>query len=187
MNNFLPKNYSLPKGKSNYMRLEPGQNKFRIVSPAVTGFEYWNTDNKPVRLKNSPDNKPADVRMNEDGSYTIKHFWAFTVINRWNNQLQVLELTQSSIMRNLTSLIESEDWGDPTGYDISVDRQGQKLDTKYTVQPSPHKPLTPAEQKMVDETSVNLDALFSGGDPFNSEKIAPLPEKKDDILSSVPF
>lgn len=184
---FLPKNYEVPQGKSNYMKLESGQNKFRIVSDSIVGFEYWNTNNKPVRTKTNPTEKPADVRLNDDGSYTVKHFWAFAVINRWNNQIQVLELTQASIMRSLTSLIENADWGDPKGYDISIDRQGQKLDTKYTVQPSPHKPLTKEEQKMVDETPVNLEALFSGGDPFNSEKIASLPEEKEVTADMVPF
>lgn len=184
---FLPSGYTTPKSNSNYMKLEEGKNRFRVVSPAIVGYEYWTNDNKPVRLKSDPKSKPADVRINDDGSYTVKHFWAFAVIDRndLGGVIKILELTQAGIMRDMESLFSDSDWGDPIGYDITVTRTGQKLETKYSTMPNPAKPLTEEEKELIESNPVNLNALFSGGDPF-SEKVADMPE--DEIkLKDIPF
>jgi hypothetical protein len=186
---FLPTNYKAPKAQNNYMRLEEGKNKFRIVSDAIFGFEYWKEDGKPMRLKQAPIEKPKDIRLNDDGSYTIKHFWAFSVINRndLGGVIQVLELTQPSIMRNIQDLINSEDWGDPKGYDITIARTGKGLETRYTVQPSPHKELTKEEKDLIKKTTVNLEVLFTGGNPFEDKvKIAPVDDEEVE-LKDIPF
>ena len=169
MGNFLPKNYTAPAQSSNYLKLTEGANKFRVCSPAVIGFEYWTNDNKPVRLKSKPTEKPNDVRVNDDGSYTIKHFWAFSVLDRKDKVVKILELTQPSIMREIQALLENEDWGDITGYDITITRTGQGLETRYSVQPSPHKELTKEEQSLVARTEINLEALFQGANPFEAK------------------
>lgn len=159
---FLDKNYKIPEKQSSYMKLQSGGNRFRVVSSAIVGFEYWNKENKPVRLKESPKDIPVDIR--DDSG--IKHFWAFAVLDRWDGKIKVLEITQSTIMKSLKSLVDNEDWGDPKEYDININREGEKLETTYTVQPSPKKPLTEEEKNLVKETSVTLEALFDGGDPF---------------------
>lgn len=164
---FLPTNYEAPKKQGNYLKFQEGQNKFRIVSSAITGYEYWNKENKPVRLKTSPKETPRDIRDDSQ----IKHFWAFAVIDRWDNRIKVCELTQSSIMGAIKALVDNEDWGDPKGYDITVTRTGQKLETEYTVQPSPHKELSEEEKTLVNENPVNLEALFSGENPFDEKAV----------------
>ena len=58
----------------------------------------------------------------------------------WNYQdsaVQISELTQFTIQSAIADLVESEDWGDPRGYDLTVNRKGKSLETEYTVQPSP--------------------------------------------------
>ena len=155
----------------NYMKFEEGQNKFRIVSSAVVGFEYWNNDNKPVRLKEAPKELPKDIRKNKDGESRVKHFWAFVVIDRKDSRIKICELTQASIMQAIKALVDNSDWGDPKEYDITVSRSGEGLDTKYTVQPSPHKDLTSDEVELINNTKVNLNALFTGENPFESEEV----------------
>jgi len=163
---FLPKNYEAPKGSSNYLKLEEGQNKFRIVSDAVIGYEYWTNGNKPVRLRDYPKTKPADIRLNDDGSYTVKHFWAFIVLDRKDARVKILEITQASIMRNIEDLVVNEEWGDPKEYDITISRTGSGMETRYTVQPSPNKKLTKEEKSLVARMEINLNALFKGENPF---------------------
>lgn len=46
---FLPTDYKVPEAPSNYARFQDGINRFRILGSAITGFEYFTTDNKPVR------------------------------------------------------------------------------------------------------------------------------------------
>ena len=43
-NGFLPSGY---KEVSNYMKFVDGENRFRILSPAIVGWEYWNEDVDP--------------------------------------------------------------------------------------------------------------------------------------------
>jgi hypothetical protein len=184
---FLPKDYEAPKGSSNYLKLEEGQNKFRVVSSAVVGYEYWTNGNKPVRLKNYPETKPADVRLADDNSYVIKHFWAFIVLDRKDAKVKILELTQGSIMRAIEDLVVNEDWGDPKQYDITISRTGSGMETRYTVQPSPHKELTAEEKSLVARMEIDLEKLFDGENPFES-KAGASPIKTEEVkIEDIPF
>ena len=162
MDNFLPTDYEAPKTQSNYLKFEQGKNKFRIVSSAIVGYEYWTADKKPVRLKQFPEYTPADMR--DDSK--IKHFWAFVVIDRADNRIKICELTQVSIMNAIKACVENEDWGDPKEYDFTVTRTGEGMDTEYHIQPSPHKKLTVEEETLVELNPVNIEALFTGDNPF---------------------
>lgn len=171
MDNFLPEAYEVPKTGGNYLKFEKGQNRFRIVSSAIIGYEYWNKENKPVRLREMPQTTPVDLRKDSK----IKHFWAFVVIDRKDGKIKIGEVIQSTIMQSIKALVDNEDWGDPKGYDLTVTKVGEDLDTKYTVQPSPHKPLTEEEAQLVAETKVNLNALYDGENPFEEKvEIAPV-------------
>ena len=183
-NTFLPKGEKIPETKSSYFKLKEGANKFRIVSDAVTGYEYWTEEKKPVRLKEKPQEKPKDIRLNDDGSYTIKYFWAFSVLDRESGTVKILELTQTGVMRQLQEVINDPEWGDPKEYDVNITGKGEGMERRYTVIPSPHKTLTAEEKSLVARTEINIEALFQGEDPFNSSKLAPVEEVK---LSDVPF
>lgn len=162
-------NYERPAASGgNYAKLEDGANKYRILSEAIVGWQYWNTENKPVRLTERPETIPEDVRMENGKPEKIKHFWAFVVWSYRESKIQILELTQVSIQGPLEDLVMSEDWGDPRGYDITITKKGQKLDTEYTVQPSPHKEAPVEATQMLKTTTVDLKALFRGEDPFGA-------------------
>jgi hypothetical protein len=53
------------------------------------------------------------------------------------------------------------------GYSITINRKDESLETEYNVVPSPAQP-TPADiiQKL-KEKPINLEALFTGGNPFD--------------------
>lgn len=169
MNKFLSKGYKVPETPSDYMRFQQGANKFRVLSNAVVGYEYWNIDNKPVRLKEYPNYIPEDARPNKDGALdNPKHFWAFVVYNYNTERVQILEITQKGIMDTIYNLNNNEDWGDPKEYDITVNRKGESLETKYDTQPSPKTELTEKIKKAHAAKKVDLDALFTSGSPFES-------------------
>jgi hypothetical protein len=178
---FLPENYERPATSGgNYAKLEDGQNRFRFLSPAIVGWLYWNTDNKPVRLRERPETLPEDIRYENGKPDRIKHFWSFVVWNYREAKLQILELTQASIQGPIEDLVVTPEWGNPTEYDITISKKGQKLDTEYSVQPSPHKPVAEDVAALFKATHVDLPALFDGKDPF-----APS-EPKDNVASSKP-
>lgn len=179
--NFLPTDYKAPEGK--YYSFEDGENTFRVLSSAITGWEYWNKDNKPVRSKLPFQPIPSDIKLDEKTGKptTPKHFWAFVVWNYRSDSVQILQVNQKSVQAGIRALVDNEKWGAPQKYDITVTRSGSGLKTEYTVMPNPG-----TELPKTDISHINLEALFSGDDPFGGQgddehlanDFAIVPEKK---------
>ncbi len=166
MRSVLPEGYDKIPSTGRYMKLLEGKNVFRVLGSAITGWEYWNTAGKAVRLRERPSGRPADIRTEDDGKEPIKHFWAFPVWNYADKMIQVLEVTQSTIQNGIKALVDDENWGDPKGYDIAVNKSGSGFGTEYSVLGIPPKPLDAAILDEYQKNAVNLAALYDGGDPF---------------------
>lgn len=190
---FLDQNYKLPDPKSGYMKFKNGANRFRILSSAIVGWEYWNTSNKPVRQKEEFDLMPEDIKLNPDGTYSqIKHFWVFIVWNYDLKMVQILEITQSSIQSQLKIKIDNRE-GKATENDFVVTRSGQGFDTEYDVDVLEASPVPPDAVMALKAKNINLEALFSGGDPFSSNGSASEPqntgagfEKFAEVVNNLP-
>lgn len=168
---FLPNDYEVPTS-GNYFKLEDGDNELLILGSAILGYEYWNLDNKPVRLKDKPTQMPVDIRAEKDGKKNIKHFWAFPVWSFKSKSVNVLEITQKGIMGALQNLARSDKWGDPImTYSLSINRSGEGLNTEYTVVPNPKEEVS-AEITEAWETAkakgFDIARLYEGGDPFTA-------------------
>ena len=167
MEDFLPKDYEIPVAQSNYMKFVKGDNRFRILGSSVVGFEYFTKDNKPIRSKEPfEDAYPHD--MKDKGK--VKAFWAFPVFNYETQSVQILELTQKTIMESIKSLVSNPKWGSPFMYDLNVKKTGEGMETSYSTQPEP--PIGEPEDMVLNEYSekpVNLEALFTGDDPFEKK------------------
>lgn len=158
--NFLPAGYQAPKSNNGYMKLQDGENKFRILSQPILGWEDW-LDKKPVRYRF--DEKP---RCSVDPKKPVKHFWAMIVWNYIEEEIQILHITQASIRKSLEALCSDQDWGAPYFYDLKIVKSGDGMETEYTVNPIPHKPLASHVEQKFNEKRCNLEALFNGDDPF---------------------
>lgn len=165
---FLDPNYKVPEKPSPYMKFHQGENRFRILSKAITGYEGWTqaTGGKPIRKRPG-----VTFTTNEVDPSTIKHFWAFFVWNFELSKVQVLQLTQTSLMKPIASLTKNKAWGDPTKYTIIVDKSGEKLETEYVVNPEPPTALDEEATKAWEaiKDKVNLEALYDAGDPFGDK------------------
>lgn len=159
--NFLPENYEAPKTTSLYTRFEDGETvRFRILPSGlesqncVTGFEYF---------AEMPDGKLAPVRSTTRMKHPEeKHFWAFLVYNYHENAQQICTIKQRSIMEAISQYLQSEDYGDPLGYDISIKRTGKGFDTKYSVIAHPPKPFA----LQIEKKPVNWQNFLASEDPF---------------------
>lgn len=158
-NEFLPENYEAPAGNANYMKLQKGENKIRILSRPIIGWQDWK-DKTPYRfrMKDKPE-KPL-------GDKPIKHFWAFVVWNYAAQAIQILEITQATIQKSIQDLSKDDEWGAPFAYDIKITKKGEDLQTEYSVTPSPKKDLTDEIKKAGLDKPVNLEALFDNADPW---------------------
>lgn len=162
-NDFLPPDYEQPKGASPYMKFTEGENRFRILSKPIIGWEDWAEDKKPVRF---PMNEKPERPINPKKA--IKHFWAMIVWNYQTQQVQVLEITQSTVQSAINNLIKDAEWGAPYFYDLKVTRTGEGMDTEYSVAPSPHKPVSTEVMQAFADKPCRLEKLFAGGDPFDT-------------------
>jgi len=173
---FLPSTYSVPVSDSNYMRLEKGTNRFRILTSPILGMEYWKTidgKRKPIRVKMGEKIPVSEIELDEKTGEPekIRHFWAMIVWNVKLDKPQILEITQKRIQQALEAMSKSEDWNDPTEYDIEIEREGEKFDITYTVRPCSKKDFDEGKLKLVEDMHINLEALFDSGDPFFAENI----------------
>ena len=173
---FLPPDYKIPKSPSSYLKFDDGLNSIRVLSSAIVGYEYFNTENKPVRSREQFEEMPTDIK--KDGK--VKPFWAFVVWNNNHKMIQVLELTQKSIMVAVQSLVNNPKWGDPKRYDIAITKTGDGLDTEYMTQGEP--PIADPSPEILTAFSakqVNLEALYTGQDPFTTKPDIEI--SKDDL------
>lgn len=159
---FLPENYEAPKKTSTmYMKLVDGENRFRILSKPIIGWEDW-LDKKPYRYR--MDSKPE---KSFDPKKPMKHFWAMIVWNCNLEIIQILQITQETIKKPLQALCKDMDWGDPYFYDIKIIKTGTQKDTEYMINPLPHKSTHEYVRQCFDDTPCNLQALFDNADPFD--------------------
>ena len=142
----LPSNYEVPDSGSAglYVKLEPGENRFRVLEAPTTGYVVWE-DKKPTRYKDR-----ADV---PSGSTEVKHFWFVPV---WmKDQVCFLEMQQKSVIKELAFFDQNEDWGNLTDYDVIVNRDGEGMDTQYRTAPVPKKALAKAAKDAWAEMKPN--------------------------------
>ena len=180
-NNWLPSTYIKPIGNSRYMKFKKGDNKFRILSAPLIGWVDWDkTGEKPVPVRTREQQLPLNEETFSGEQQKPKHFWAFSVWDyEGDGAIKILEITQASIRDEIFNLYSSEDWGDPRGYGINVKREGEKLETKYYVTPSPPKPLDERIEKAYADENINLEVLFDNGDPFGSSDTQAKAEKEE--------
>jgi hypothetical protein len=157
---FLPLEYEAPKTQGNYVRLQEGDTKVRILSRPILGWEDWD-DRTPMRYR--LDQKPEKAK---DAKRPVKHFWAMIVWNYNEERIQIWHITQASIIRALEQLVKDPDWGKPYGYDIKINKTGQEMRTKYAINPVPHKPINEAIKSAFEAKRCKLEALYDNGDPF---------------------
>ena len=172
MNDFLPKGYETPASEQNYMAFEEGTNTFRVLSPAIVGYEWFEDTGDggrvPRRVR-TEEEIPTEVSNAVNDRDRAKHFWAFTVYNYQTQSIQVLKLKQKTIQRAIEAYSKNPKWGNPMGYDLNVEKVktgSRDRDVEYTVIPEPPTPLDEGVAELAKHIPVRLEALYDGEDPF---------------------
>jgi hypothetical protein len=179
MDAFLPDTYEPPKSTSGYMKLQDGKNKFRILSSPILGWEYWTQkDGKkmPVRLAYTEENyiiAQSEAQKNTDDiDKKAKHFWAMVVWNYNTKAVEILELVQNSMQKKIREISSDPDWGNPVNrYDFVLTKEWVKLKTEYSMISNPPSVTLPEITQAFKNKPINLNALFSGGNPFEEATV----------------
>jgi hypothetical protein len=148
------------QGKDSWMRLEEGKNVVRLLTQPYQYLVH------------------KGIKREGDKGYGQKVFcsaihghcplcsmglkasarWYLGVLDRKSNSYKILDISYQ-VFSGIRKLAQDTDvWGDPSKYDVNivVDKNGG-ASGYYTVQPIPHKPLTPEAQLIRDK--VDLDEL----------------------------
>lgn len=167
---FLPTNYDVPSSSDKYFKFKSGDNRFRILSKPVIGWEYWTNESKPVRLKDLPETTPTNIKLDKFGAPTAtKHFWSMIVWNYEAKRIQELSITQMTIQRAITDLANDPDWGSPLKYDLKVKKTGENLKTEYFVVTAPKSEISDEVKAALESSDINLDSVFESNVKENEE------------------
>jgi hypothetical protein len=161
--------------------------RFALLSDEPLEFyEVWaegpDGKAKPFRFASEP--SPDDLtlafgdftrRMNREGTgpEPIKFALALPIYNHDAAQVQILQLAQKSIIRELDAVSQMPDYDDLTAIDFSLGKEGSGLKTEYKVTPLPRrkgadKDITAAwEEARAD--GFDISRLLEGGNPFKPE------------------
>nr|WKN38687.1 hypothetical protein K4G66_08225 [Tunicatimonas sp. TK19036] len=178
---FFDKGHEIPDKRSQFMKLEPGKNRFRFIGHPVSGFLFFGKVSredgsetvKPYRRRESEGEFSLEeminrnARLNKGGEMEAQKYFVLSLVyNYQKEKLQVLEITQKSILKALKSYVDSEEYGHPAGYDITLEKRGENLNTEYTLIVSPPKPLSETIVQQMGELSCDLEKIFEGEYPL---------------------
>ena len=130
----------------------------------------------PVRLAYTEDNyrvaqREAQKNIDEKDK-KAKHFWAMTVWNYNTNAIEILELVQAKMQKSIRDTSKEPEWGNPVNrYDFVITKSGRDMSTEYSMTAIPPSVTAPEITKAYKEKPINLNALFSGGNPFEEATV----------------
>lgn len=161
--------------------------RFALLSEEPLEFyELWGEGAdgkaKPFRFDREP--SPDDIalslgdytrRQNREGTgfEPTKFCLALPVYNYDADQVQILQLSQKSVIRELDAISQMDDYADILATDFLLGKEGSGLNTEYKLTPVPRK--KGADKTLADaweetrSAGFDLSRLLDGADPFKPE------------------
>ena len=160
----IPKGTEIPKTAGAFLKkFDDGTTTIRVLTPFRIGFEGWKND-KPFRHEGQTCYITPD--MVDDNKLTgkpnINFFWVALVWNYSLGCIQVMELTQKTIMKALQLLEDNPRWGDLLKYDVDITKTIEGDRTTYQVQGVPPAELDPSIKDALAKTELHktMDEMF---------------------------
>ena len=173
-------------GYLNPSKIQSGSSvRFALLSDQpLEFFECWGEAEdgsvKPFRFAEDPSD--ADIkeemgddysrRLNREGTAPegVKFAIAAPVYNFDTEGVQIMQLSQKSIIRELDGISQMEDYANLLEHDFVLGKEGNGLNTEYSLRPVPRKKgsndtIQAAWSKSVDE-GFEIGRLLTGENPF---------------------
>jgi len=162
-----------------------GSVRFALLSDEpLEGYEVWGTSagaSKPFRFEQEPTPEDVAVELGDfepregrggPGTVDVKFFIAVPVYNYESGKVQVLQITQKSILKEIDQISQMEDYENLLEWDFTIGKKGTGLLTEYTVRPVPRKK---GSQEHIDAAwleakseGFDISRLMNGGNPFKA-------------------
>ena len=175
-------------GYLNPSKIQAGSSaRFALLNDNPLEFhEVWGEASdgsvKPFRFREEP--TPEDIetefgsdysrRLNRDGTApeAAKFCIAVEVFNHETGSVQILQVSQKSILREFDSISQMEDYSNLLEWDFSLGKEGSGLTTEYSLRAVPRKKGTDAKIQAAWESAqsdgFDRERLLSGGNPFKA-------------------
>jgi hypothetical protein len=157
-----------------------------LTDEPLEGYESWGTapdgSSKPFRFSHEPTFEDVLAEMGDynpregrggPGTADVKFFISVPVYSFEAGCVQVLSVTQKSILRELDAISQEEDYSDLTAWDFTLSKKGSGLTTEYKLRPAPRKKgadgTIAAAWEEVKSAGFDLQRLMTGGNPFRAE------------------
>ena len=158
--------------------------RFALLSDEPLEFyESWaegpDGKSKPFRFDSEP--SPDDLalafgdytrRMNREGNgyEPIKFCLALVVYNYETARVEILQLSQKSLIRELDAISQMPDYDEITAVDFLLGKEGSGLNTEYKLTPVPRKKGADkdiaAAWEETRSAGFDMSRLLEGADPF---------------------
>jgi len=162
---------------------------YRIAIVSEDPLEFWcvwgeneEGQKKPFRFTSEPsaDDIAAELgdftqRMNYEGTAleAPKFALSFFVYDFADGKIKVFEMGQKTLIKELDKLCNDDDYSDIAAWDLKVNRTGLKMQTEYSILPSPRKKGSQeqidAAWKAAQDQGYDLNQLLVGGNPFGEK------------------
>lgn len=175
---FLPKEYQ-SAANSGGLYLNPSATKdaenntikFRLLGKASMTYQRFTDENKPVRttqLDELKGDKFPDVNAKTGYDNKPQLVVFAPCLDRADGEVKLFSAHQKGILSAIEELSNNEDWGDLTGYDISIKRLDNGGKVSYTVSPIPHKPLDEDALEKLNSLGYDPESYAEGGNAFTN-------------------
>lgn len=140
---------------SDFMQLEEGDNKGRVLSNPQQFAVHWVVDEtgKKRKVNCATDGCPVCQRGTDTDKPQAR--WLIKFFNRKEGRIQLLEIS-SQVFKGVKALVGDPEWGPVTEYDINIKRGSPGAQPLYTVIPGRRAPLTSEEKQALSEFSTRV-------------------------------
>ena len=161
-----------------------GSVRFALLSDTPLEFyESWGSapdgSSKPFRFAYEPTYEDVITEMGDyspregrggPGTADTKFCIAVPVFNYEAGTVQVMSISQKSILRELDAISQEEDYSNLLEWDFTLSKKGSGLTTEYKLRPAPRKKGSDATINAAWEEAnaagFAIERLMVGGNPF---------------------
>ena len=161
--------------------------RFALLSDQpIEFYECWgvstdgNDKKKPFRFVQDPTSEEIEAEMGDnferrasfdgESAEPSKFAVAAPVYNYTTARVEIIQITQKSILRELDGISQMEDYSNLLEHDFVLGKEGNGLDTKYSLRPVPRKK---DSDKTIEaawteslEGGFDIERLLTGANPF---------------------
>jgi hypothetical protein len=155
---------------SDFMKLKEGKSRVRVLGNPVQFYVHWiETPDGQKRKINSPISDPKLVKQLVDNGFKRQARWIVKVLDRSDGGVKLLEVS-SQIFNGIKTLVQDEEWGPVTSYDVIIKRGSPGQQPLYQVTPCPKSPLDVEAKSALQAFNDRVD-LTKLTQPAEPEKV----------------